>query len=47
LYISIQYNKGSFRGSARLAQCIKQGFVEVEDREWAKFATAFDSLKKK
>ncbi|MBI4129688.1 Ldh family oxidoreductase [Candidatus Roizmanbacteria bacterium] len=35
-----------FRGSRRLAEFKKKGFVEIEDREWKKFSQALDKVKK-
>lgn len=36
-----------FRGSERLEQSKKTGFVEIDDRDWEKFLTAYSSVVKK
>lgn len=35
-----------FRGSERLEKFKKEGFVEIDDRDWNKFSQAFDKLEK-
>lgn len=35
-----------FRGSERLEECLKQGAVDIADREWEKFAKALSESKK-